>query len=183
MDRPLITATVLATHLAGRISPTDPRLQAAAEGASAAIRAYCNWHVAPVAKQTLILDGPGGVELDLPTMRVSSIMRIHNNNRLISPQDYSWSQLGNVRLHGGVWTTRYRGVTVTLTHGLPQAPDVIQVGLAVAARHLANPTGVVREQAGQVAVQYTAGTGDASGGFGLLGSEEQILNNYRITTP
>ena len=50
----------------------DARIEPAISAASAAIRAYCGWHVAPVLDCTITLDGEVG-DIWLPTNALASV--------------------------------------------------------------------------------------------------------------
>ncbi len=97
------------------------------------VRAFCGWHVWPVVTETLIVDGVGGVVLTLPTLKVTDVALVVESgvvlvdlNRHLSVVDdadgYEWSASGDVKRVGGCWTTRWRGIEVTLTHGFETCP-------------------------------------------------------------
>lgn len=92
----------------------DPAQWASAVGA---IRDYCGWHIAPEVEETLTVDGPGGHLLVLPTQHVVSVASITNDGTVVT--DPEWSASGLVR---GGWSSRFRGVVVTMKHGFEEWP-------------------------------------------------------------
>lgn len=180
---PFADAQTLSEYTKGAISINDPRVEGALAGASAAIRRYCGWHVAPVVTETLTLDGPGGRVLSLPTLNVSAVGPVvEDTTSLTDSTDYRWSADGSVKRKSGYWSDDYRILTVTLTHGyfLQDVPDVVRVILAVVARELSSPTGATREQAGAVSVSWAISSPGVSGGIALLQHERDVLDHYRI---
>lgn len=98
--------------------------------ACAVVRSYCGWHIAPVHTEDLELDGSGGAVMVLPTLRVVDVTDVRNNGTEVFPD---WSRAGVMKLRGGRWSDRYRGVTATLRHGYDAAPlEVVAVAKALA---------------------------------------------------
>lgn len=148
------------------------------QAAQAAIRAFCGWHVAPVLKETLVLDGTGTDTLLLPTMRIVNLLSVKVNGRNVTDQ-VRWSEAGMLE---NVWFPKqFRAVEVTLQHGFdPTAlTDVAGVIERAAKRFATDPT--IRSQSvGGASVTYG---GTASGGLShLLTLDEQAaLAPYRLT--
>ena len=86
------------------------------------VRAFCGWHVWPVVTETLIADGVGGVVLTLPTLKVTDVALVVESGVEVDADGYEWSASGAVKRVGGCWTTRWRGIEVTLTHGFETCP-------------------------------------------------------------
>jgi hypothetical protein len=149
---------------------------------SVAIRRYCGWHITPVRDETLTLDGPGGRELALPTMRILTDPTITQLGTVVDATTYDWSELGEVELRYGCWSSRKRSIVAAFSHGYEHAYDVERVALAIAARELSSPSGSTREQAGQVSVSYAITAPGVSGGLALLGPEYAVLDSYRIVS-
>ena len=70
---PLLSADQFAAATGGQVAASDARLGPLLDAASAAVRRYCGWHIGPVAEETLVLDGPGGDLLVLPTLRLEAV--------------------------------------------------------------------------------------------------------------
>lgn len=182
----LVTTTQLAAWTQGKVSATDPRLQGLIDGATAAVRRYCGWHIAPEYTETVTLDGPGGALLNLPTLHVTALGPVVELGTPLVPYDYNtgtgsyeWSKLGSVLRHGW-WTKRYRAVTVTMTHGFDSAPDVAQIIMQVVAAAVSSPMGATREQAGQVSVSWATTAPGVAGGLSLLERDLAVLDSYRL---
>lgn len=183
---PLVTPSMLSTWTQGKVSEFDPRLDALIEGATAAVRRYCGWHISPAMIETVVLDGPGGDVLTLPTLHLTALTSVVEGAMTLVEYEavtgvgvYEWSALGNVRRHG-CWTDRYRGLSVTMTHGYDYAPDVAQIIMQVVASALSSPMGATREQAGQLSVSWATTAPGVSGGLSLLERDLAILDTYRI---
>lgn len=174
------TADQLSTYSLRKIAATDPRVPDALAGASRAIRKYCGWHVFPEITETLKLDGPGGRELDLPSMHVTDVASVSQHGDVVDASTYDWSELGGIKLRRGWWTDRYRAIDVTLTHGWNEVEDIQRVLLAIVTRELSSPSGATREQAGQVSVSWAITSQGASGGLAVLSNEYAVLDAYRI---
>ena len=103
------------------------------------IRDYCGWHIAPSLTETLTLDGPGRRTLLLPSLYVTAVDEVTVDGTAVPATEFEWSDRGMLRRRCGIWPDRWRGITVTLTHGYPAAPagvlgviaDVVSDALAV----------------------------------------------------
>lgn len=160
------------------VDSTDTTLDV--DGASAAIRGYCGWHVWPSLTETLVLDGPGAPVVVVPTLHLTAVTAMAETPRgtgqspvTVDVDELEWSRSGWVRRSSGCWTARARGISITVTHGHdgPPPADVAQVCLALAKRAQGNPGGLRRMQVGQRAEDYA--------GSGLLMDEKSALDQYR----
>ena len=179
MLAPLLTAADFSTATRGAIPANDPRLDLLLAGASSAIRRYCGWHVAPVVDDVLTLDRPGGDLLILPTLRVERLDAVTVLGEPLDIDAVEWSANGEVR---GRWPERFRSIVVSLAHGFDPdaASDIRQVVQQVVGNAIASPLGATREQAGQVAVQWSTTAPGVSGGLSLLERDLAVLNTYRL---
>lgn len=181
--QPLATAEELAAFTKGAIAADDARAQSVLEGVSSAVRRYCGWHISPVVTETVTVDGPGGRLLSLPSLNVTAVASItQGESALVADDNYRWSADGSVKCTSGRWTEEFRDITVTFTHGYDSedVADVNQVVLAVAARHMASPTGATREQTLAASVSWALTGPGVSGGIALLAHERDVLAPYRI---
>lgn len=147
--------------------------------AEAAVRAYCGWHIAPNITEDVILDGSGSRHVLLPSLHVTDITAASNGGAVLDPLDLEWSETGIVRAQG-CWTSRLRGVRMTIEHGFESVPDVVEIVRAIAGRAASSPTGVTREQAGAVSVSFATVAPGVSGGVVLMAHEREMLDRYRI---
>lgn len=152
---------------------TDPSALAAA---TAIVRAYCGWHVAPVITETLVIDGSGASRLVLPTLRVESIDALTVGGVAVADPD--WSATGILY---GRFPDRPRSVEVTLTHGYDVVPlelrDVV-LGIASDLGDGASEGAIASKRLGDYQVTYA--TGDAATGATVATSARAILNRYRL---
>ncbi|WP_410877364.1 hypothetical protein [Nocardia sp. A7] len=139
------------------------------------IRDYCGWHIAPSITQTLTLDGPGRRTLLLPSLYVTAITAVTEDGTAVPADQFDWSEKGMLRHRSGLWTDRWRGITVTLTHGYDQAPaGVIGVIADVVADALSVPLGTVPEKMGPFEF--------GGGGTAFKGHQLAVLSRYRAAT-
>lgn len=147
------------------------------DAACRAVRDYCGWHVAPSVSHTLTLDGPGGTLLVLPSLRVTDVAEVTNDGTALT--DPEWSEAGMVRT--GRWTQRFRGVTVTLTHGYDECPeDILAVvkHMTSQAQALAKTGPAGMAVAGPFTMQVSAAA--LAGAVGLSGQHRGVLDKYRL---
>ncbi|WP_396902458.1 hypothetical protein [Mycolicibacterium sp.] len=88
----------------------------------AAVRRYCGWHVSPVIEGDIVtLDGPGSALLVLPTLRMSALTKVVENDVELDLSTLAWSRRGLVRKKSGaLWSCEYGAITVTFTHGFTE---------------------------------------------------------------
>ena len=144
--------------------------EAAWDAACAAVRAYCGWHVAPSVTQTITVDGPGGSLLFLPTLHLTDVSSITSDGTAVT--DPEWSEAGMVR---GSWTERFRGVTVTMTHGYTSCPDEIVGVLREAADR-----GVEGSAVSQVGQVRAGGVGGVPGAASFMLEQRAVLDRYKL---
>ncbi|MEE6280151.1 hypothetical protein [Georgenia sp. MJ170] len=182
---PLATPDALAGWSKGRLPVDDPRVALLLAGASAGVRRWCGWHIAPVLEQTLVVDDArGAMRVLLDTMRLRDVLEVDNAGQMIGPDRLDWSASGALELrHGGRFTDRLGRLRVRVQHGFHphEAGDAAQVVLQAAALALSSPMGATREQAGQVAVSWATTAPGVSGGLTLLERDQDLLAPFRIT--
>ncbi|MSS84488.1 hypothetical protein FYJ24_06865 [Actinomycetaceae bacterium WB03_NA08] len=157
----LVTPQAVVADSGGQLKAGDPRLDVACDAASAAVRRYCRWHVAPVIEETITVDGSGGSVLRLPSQHVVDVLEVKVSGVPVSADQFSWSVAGLLELHGKRFPKRYRSVEVTLRHGYDYVPDLSAIASQVARFALASPMGRTREQAGQISVSWGTAQGMA----------------------
>lgn len=143
--------------------------------ASAAVRRFCGWHVAPATDATLVVDGSGGRDLMLPTLSLNSVASVLEAGVPVDPMWFEWTASGWLRKPAGRWTGQLRGVVAEVNHGFADAADVVELACRIAARSAVTPAGVVREQALTQSVQYAT-----AGGVALMADEKADLSLYRL---
>lgn len=180
---PLVTPEEFSAWTGGKVSAEDPRLEPLLNGASAGIRRWVRWHIAPVLEETLTGDGPGGSLLLLPTGRLLEVLTATNAGETVDVSGLDFSRAGMVSRSGGLgWSNRFGAVSVRVRHGydLADVPDVAQIVKQVTANALASPMGATREQAGTVSVAWSTTAPGVSGGLSLLQRDLDILAAFKI---
>ncbi len=177
---PLLTAADFSAGTNGVISPDDPRLGPLLDGASAAVRRYCGWHVTPVISEDVLLDGTGSSLIIVPTLRLVSVSSASNDGVTVDQTGFDWSPAGLVKLRSGCWSNRYRSVALSISHGFESAPDVVQIVQQVVANAISSSMGATREQAGQVSISWSLTAPNVAGGVSLLQRDLDVLNLYRL---
>lgn len=183
---PLATPEQLETY-AGLGLLGEPRGDMLLDAASAAVRGYCGWHIAPSLTETLTLDGSGGQVQTLPTLHLTDVTEVLQNGTAVDLATVQWSAAGYLwrpcawSTPGCIGAPLLRGVTVAIVHGYTPVPaELVAVVCSVAARAAVSPTGVVREQTGPFSVTYSQTAPNTAGGVALLPAETAILDRYRI---
>lgn len=168
-----LTGADLALYTGGQVQ-AGPQADKLLAVALSAIRTYCGWHVLGERTETLTLDGSGTQELQLPSVRVTDISAVVEDDETLPASAYRWSGAGLVRKRVGVWSDEYRSIEVTLTHGYADgdAADVEGVVLALAAREASNPLALTSEAVG--AMSFSHGVIG-----GLMDHEYAKLDRYR----
>lgn len=166
----MLTADTVEQYTQGRLDSGEPETERLlAEGLSAA-RRYCGWHVTPVREDVLILDGPGGRLLRLPTLRLIELTEVTENGVTVDVDDLYVSPLGMVtKKSGACWSRHLGAITVTMTHGFDNAPDFDGAVLSCIDRASLAPTGGAVRAIGPF--QFDTGGTD---------SEYAILDLYRL---
>lgn len=148
------------------------------EAALAMARRYCGWHIAPARTETLVIDGNGGIEIDLPTLHIIDVTKVTNDQQTLNlDADLEWSARGILRRRGGLWTRRFRGITVELTHGFAQLPADLAAVMAALA-----DGGVAGKPTQMTAGPYTVNYGETAtaGVTQLTLPHQRILDTYRL---
>lgn len=143
---PELAAADLAAYTGNRLAVGDSQTAVWLNRALLAVRRYCGWHVTPVRTDSnVVLDGPGGRVLSLPSLRVVEVTALSENGTALDvADDIDVSATGLVRkVSGGSWTSRYGGITVTMQHGYDDAADWQSAVLELADRMSQMPGTVV----------------------------------------
>lgn len=96
--------------------------------ATAEVRSYCGWHIAPTVTETVTVEGLGETLL-LPTLHLTDVVSIVRDGVAVDLTNVRWKPNGVVT--GYVFSGDYE---VTFTHGHETTPeDVAQVVASVVA--------------------------------------------------
>lgn len=150
------------------------------KAAHGAVRRFCGWHVAPIIDETLTLDGSGGRDILLPSLRVVELVSVMNDGVDVTA-DVDMSRAGMLRLQSGRWTPRFGRVSVALRHGydLEEVPEVAAV-IVGAAKRGPQAGGVISSQSVNGASVSYASAGGAPISIPLLAMEKETLSTYRL---
>lgn len=175
----IITPSQFAAITGGRMSSTTEQVQAMLDAVSAAVRAYCGWHIAPELECEWTGEAPNGYA-SLPVMGVEAIEAVTVNGEEIPEGRYEWSASGELRLCGCICAQRWRSLTVRFIAGYEDASAIGAVVAQIAANAMAAAPGVREEHAGSVGISYNQTASGVSGGVALLDRDRLLLDPWRI---
>ena len=165
-------------YTGGVMSSSDEQIEATLAAVSAVVRSYCGWHISPVVECIWTGDADGRL-VQLPAMNVLSVRSVSVHGAETS--DYAWRSSGLIRLGrcpGDDWG---RLVGIDYDAGL-DAEAIAAVVSQLAVNALVAPAGVMREQAGDVAITYNQTATGVTGGIRLLSSDKLLLEPYKLPT-
>lgn len=179
-DAPLVSVGDFA-EVHGIDQPVDaalvPRIQSAIQVATGIIRALADGRIfTPMDGDEVTIDGSGGRLVKLPgqLLPIRDVSAVVEEGVDLAVDDFTWSANGILeRADGHRWTSKRRGLVVTVDHGwlvLPQG--VVGVCLSLAKRYFDSPAGqqVQSETLGSYSVQFAGG-----GDIGLTEIESQVI--------
>lgn len=177
---PLLTADQFNAITGGRYAG-DERLDAAIAAASAAIRAWCGWHVAPILTCEYVCDGQRG-DIWLPCAGLRSVDSVEFAGA--AQEVLGFNRLGRVRT-ASAQPCGLGNVSVTYSAGydVDAAPDLADVvAQRVVAAVAMTAYGIASESAGGVSISYsTAAQADAGAGY-VPESARAALMPYRLVS-
>lgn len=149
--------------------------------ATATVRRYCGWHIAPSVTATVVVDPTHHPILMLPTTYLTAVVTVTELGELVPADEYDWSEKGYLTRRCGRWGSRPGSVVVSMTHGYSETPpEVKAVALGIATR-LETPASTVRAQgAGPYNVQAATHADGSVGGLSLNLQERAVLARYRL---
>lgn len=127
----------------GRLLAADPEVERMLDTALAVARRECGWNVSPVARVTLLLDGPGSRILSVPSRKIVDLVSVTENGTSLNIADLTWSAGGPPGLmerpaairkrNRGWWSEDYQSVEVVMDSGYTEeeAPDWRQAVLSM----------------------------------------------------
>lgn len=186
---PILTPEEFATMTAGKYAG-DVRIESNINAASAAVRSYCGWHIAPALSCTLterLLAGNGRVKrsgpdllIQLPATLVTAVTSVTVDGA--EHDDYDLAPNGILRLFDVGCMTRKAQITVSYTAGLSDAMlDGLKELIAGRVIHaLAQPYGVQSESAGGVSITYSSSWAASASATALPDDNRTTLDAYRV---
>ena len=155
-------------------------LDIALAAASAAIRNYCGWHIAPSLTCKATSWG-GGRYLFLPWAAMTAVASVTENGVTLDPARYDWAAKGVIRRRDGFYwcDAAWNTIVVTATAGYDTVDNVLQqVIIQLVGNALVAPLGVREEHAGQVGITYNQTGNGMTGGITLTPRDEALLEPY-----
>lgn len=149
--------------------------------ANQAIRTECGWHVAPIITEELVLDGPGGTALLVPSKRVRSIISAVSDGRDVTA-DVKFSRRAGVLTLASGWSCDVGSIELTIEHGyaIEEVDDVAALVVTLTKR-AATSGSIVQQSIGSASVKLAVGRDGSVPGVPLLESEKTILDAHRLT--
>lgn len=156
----------------------DARIEPAIASASAAIRAFCGWHVAPVLDCSITLDGEAG-DIWLPTNALASV-----TSATVGGEDVTVTgsnRRGRVRLEHKTCGLGNVAIDYVAGYDVAACPDLMGVVVQRVMASVAMTTyGVSQETAGGVSISYSGSALSDLGSAFLPDSVKAALSTYRL---
>ena len=156
----------------------DARIEPAIASASAAIRAWCGWHVAPVLDCSIPLDGEAG-DIWLPTNALASV-----TSAKVGGEDVTVigsNRRGRVRLEHKTCGLGNVAIDYVAGYDVAACPDLMGVVVQRVMASVAMTTyGVSQETAGGVSISYSGSALSDLGSAFLPDSVKAALSTYRL---
>ena len=156
----------------------DARIEPAISAASAAIRAYCGWHVAPVLDCSITLDGEAG-DIWLPTNALASVTSAKVGGEDVTVTGSN--RRGRVRLEHKTCGLGNVAIDYVAGYDVAACPDLMGVVVQRVMASVAMTTyGVSQETAGGVSISYSGSALSDLGSAFLPDSVKAALSTYRL---
>ena len=156
----------------------DARIEPAIASASAAIRAYCGWHVAPVLDCSITLDGEAG-DIWLPTNALASVTSAKVGGEDVTVTGSN--RRGRVRLEHKTCGLGNVAIDYVAGYDVAACPDLMGVVVQRVMASVAMTTyGVLQETAGGVSISYSGSALSDLGSAFLPDSVKAALSTYRL---
>ena len=156
----------------------DARIEPAIAAASAAIRAYCGWHVAPVLDCSITLDGEAG-DIWLPTNALASVTSAKVGGEDVTVTGSN--RRGRVRLAHKTCGLDNVAIDYVAGYDVAACPDLMGVVVQRVMASVAMTTyGVSQETAGGVSISYSGSALSDLGSAFLPDSVKAALSTYRL---
>lgn len=157
----------------------DERVESAISAATASIRAYCGWHVAPVLTCECVMDGERG-DIWLPCVGLCSVESVEFDG--VGQTVSGFNRFGRVRT-ANPQPTGLGNVSVSYTAGfdVAAAPDLAEIiAQRVVAAVALGSYGIASETAGGVSISYSGTALSDAGGVFLTASVKAALMPYKL---
>lgn len=167
----------------------DERVENELRAASAAIRNYCGWHIAPSETCEMsssffdkrVSQNGSAVFIQLPARFVSAISSVKINN--VEYTSYVFDTNGLLKVYGvGAWLPEWAPVVIQYTAGLSEqmADGLKEVVKNRVAHTLTATDGVQSETAGGVSITYSSSWVNSARATTLADDNKETLSPYRL---
>lgn len=148
--------------------------------ANQAIRTECGWHVAPIITEELVLDGAGGKNLLVPSLRIREVVIARSDGRDVTDQVKFSRRAGVLTLASG-WSCDVGSIELTIRHGF-EAEEVPNIAALIVTltKRAASSGAFVQQSIGPASAKVATGRDGAALGVPLLESERETLAPYRL---
>lgn len=148
--------------------------------ANQAIRTECGWHVAPIITEELVLDGAGGKNLLVPSLRIREVVIARSDGRDVTDQVKFSRRAGVLTLASG-WSCDIGSIELTIRHGF-EAEEVPNIAALIVTltKRAASSGAFVQQSIGPASAKVATGRDGAALGVPLLESERETLAPYRL---
>lgn len=168
--------------MTGNRYASDGRVESAIAAATAAIRAYCGWHVAPILTCEYVCDGERG-DIWLPCAGLRSVDSVEFDG--VAQDVRGFNRHGRVRTANRQPCGGLGNVSVTYSAGydLDATPDLAQlIAQRVVAEVALSAYGIASETAGGVSISYSGTALSDAGSSFLPDSAKAALSAYRLVS-
>ncbi len=148
--------------------------------ANQAIRTECGWHVAPIITEDLVLDGTGGRNLLVPSLRIREVVSAKSDGHDVTDQVKFSRRAGVLTLASG-WSCDVGSIELTIEHGYAadEVPNVAAL-IVTLTKRAATSSAFVQQSIGPASAKVATGREGAALGVPLLETEKETLAPYRL---
>lgn len=148
--------------------------------ANQAIRTECGWHVAPIITEDLVLDGTGGKNLLVPSLRIREVISAKRNDQDVTDQ-VKFSRRAGVLMLASGWSCEVGSIELTIRHGfdVDEVPDLAAL-IVTLTKRAATSGAIVQQAVGSASMKLAVGREGAALGVPLLEAEKATLAPYRL---
>lgn len=148
--------------------------------ANQAIRTECGWHVAPIITEELVLDGPGGTSLLVPSKRVRQVLSAKSDGVDVTDRVKFSRRAGVLSLSSG-WSCDVGSIELEIEHGydVAEVPDVAAL-IVTLTKRAASSGSIIQQSIGSASVRLATARDGSVAGVPLFESEKAILAPYRL---
>lgn len=173
----------------GKFASSDTRIGPNIASASAAIRNFCGWHIAPSLPCAMLYNVAdlrdafvnGDLLIQLPATFVTNVSKVMLDDEVVNSDriDYGMGD-GLVRIYDVGGLDRRSKVYIEYDAGFPDTSisDIKELVASGVTRALTNSFGVASEAAGGVSISYSS-TWSGKGSTALANDARQTLDAYK----